>query len=160
MYRYELCLYDLKKLAKRVIDVSMQARITDFKTLSKQELEQKYLQIFGYPAPCGYTKLFLIKELVWQEKYNKLPSELQYRINKLVKEYEKTKTMNITKVKKFGITVGTKFIREYKGEKYEVIAIENGFKYKGKTYKTLSAVANIITGTHWNGKKFFGVANG
>ncbi len=138
----------------------MKNEINKFKSLTKYELKQKYLQNFGYPAPCGYTKLFLIKELIWQEKYNMLPSELQNRINKLVNEYEKTKSVNIKKVKKFEVTVGTKFIREFKGEKHEVVAIENGFKYKDQTYKTLSAIANIITGAHWNGKKFFGVANG
>lgn len=52
------------------------------------------------------------------------------------------------------------FIREFKGEKYEVIAVNGGFIFNGKLYKTLSAVANVITGTHWNRKKFFGVANG
>ncbi len=138
----------------------MKDEINKLKLLSKKELESEYFEIFRHLAPKGYTKSYLIKEIVWQGKYNKLPPELQSRINKLVDEYEKTKSINIKKVKKFGVTVGTKFIREYKGEKYEVVAIENGFKYKDKTYKTLSAVANIITETHWNGKKFFGVANG
>ena len=41
--------------------------------------------------------------------------------------------------------------------KYEVVTVDGGFNFNGKLYKTLSAVANIITGTHWNGKKFFGV---
>ena len=155
-----MCLNDLIKLATRGINVSMQAEVTDLKTLSKQELEEKYLQSFGYSAPIGYTKSYLIKEIIWQEKYNKLSTDLQNRINKLVNEYEKTKSVNIKKVRKFEVTVGTKFIREYKGEKYEVTAKENGFEYQNQTYKTLSAVANVITGTHWNGKKFFGVANG
>lgn len=147
-------------LVYRAIDVSMKEIIDRLKLLSKNELEQEYLLIFGTSAPKGYTKSYLIKEIVWQEKYDKLPSELQSRINKLVNEYEKTKFVNIKKVRKFEVTNGTKFIREFKGEKHEVVAIENGFKYKNKTYKTLSAVANVITGTHWNGKKFFGVAHG
>ena len=67
------------------------------------------------------------------------------------------KEVNINKIKQYGVTAGTKFIREFKGEKHEVIAIENGFKYKNKTYKSLSAIANVITGAHWNGKKFFGL---
>jgi hypothetical protein len=138
----------------------MKDKIDILKLLSKKELESEYFEIFGHLAPKGYTKSYLIKEIVWQEKYNKLSADLQNRINKLVNEYEKTKSVNIKKVRKFEVTNGTKFIREYKGEKYEVTAIENGFKYKEKTYKTLSAVANVITGTHWNGKKFFGVANG
>ena len=82
---------------------------------------------------------------------------MQKRIDKLVSEYSKNKSININKVKQFGVTAGTKFIREFKGEKHEVIAIKNGFKYKNKMYKSLSAIANVITGAHWNGKKFFGL---
>lgn len=85
---------------------------------------------------------------------------MQNKINNLVDNYEKTKSVNTKKIKKFEVTIGTKFIREFKGEKYEVIAVNGGFIFNGKLYKTLSAVANVITGTHWNGKKFFGVANG
>ena len=155
-----MCLNPLTLFAYRAIDVSMKDQIDSLKLLSKKELEIKYFKVFGYSAPEGYTKSYMIKEIAWQEKYNKLPADVQSKINNLVNEYEKTKSVNIKKVKKFEVTNGTKFIREYKGEKYEVVAIENGFKYKDKTYKTLSAVANIITGTHWNGKKFFGVANG
>ena len=138
----------------------MKEKIDRLKLLSKKELEQEYLQVFGILAPKGYTKSYLIKELAWQEEYGKLPENLQSRINKLITEYEKTKSVNLKKIKRFEVTTGTKFIREYKGEKYEVVAIENGFKYKDQTYKTLSAVANVITGTHWNGKKFFGVTHG
>lgn len=78
-------------------------------------------------------------------------------INCLVENYEKTKTVNVKKIKKFNVAIGTKFIREFKGEKYEVVTVDGGFNFDGKLYKTLSAVANVITGTHWNGKKFFGV---
>ena len=78
-------------------------------------------------------------------------------INCLVENYEKTKTVNVKKIKKFNVAIGTKFIREFKGGKYEVVTVDGGFNFNGKLYKTLSAVANIITGTHWNGKKFFGV---
>lgn len=148
------------KLTKRAINVSMQAEVINLKNLSKQELERKYLQIFGYSAPIGYTRSYLIKEIVWQEKYGNLPKELQNRLNSLVVDYEKTKSVNIKKIRKFEVTTGTKFIREYKGNRYEVTAKENGFEYQNQIYKTLSAVANVITGTHWNSKKFFGVANG
>ena len=85
---------------------------------------------------------------------------MQKQINNLVDDYEKTKSVNIRKIKKFEVTIGTKFIREFKGEKYEVTAVDGGFQFNDKLYKTLSAVANEITGTHWNGKNFFGVANG
>ena len=128
------------------------------KLLSNKELQTKWQEIFNIPVPKGYTKSYLVKELTWYYKYKKLPSKLQNQINNLVDNYETTKSVNIKKIRKFEVTIGTKFIREFKGEKYEVIAVDGGFNFNGKLYKTLSAVANVITGTHWNGKKFFGVA--
>ena len=51
---------------------------------------------------------------------------------------------------------GSRLIREWKGRRYEVTALEDGFEFEGRKYRFLSAIANVITGTHWNGKAFFG----
>lgn len=45
--------------------------------------------------------------------------------------------------------------RVYKGHQYVVDVLEDGFAYDGKRYQSLSAVAHVITGGHWNGFKFF-----
>ena len=45
--------------------------------------------------------------------------------------------------------------REFKGRQYDVIVHPNGFEYEGDFYKSLSAVAYAITGSHWNGFHFF-----
>ena len=96
-----------------------------------------------------------IKE--WTKKYGGLSSDIQRKIDKLVAEYDKTQ--RITKDNKIlKITTGTQLIREFGGKQYSVFVANNGYEYEGKTYKSLSAIANIITGKHWNGKKFFGVA--
>ncbi len=131
--------------------------MNDLKILTLKELHIKWQETFKTPAPKGYTKLYLIKELTFHLENKKLSGKLQNQINSLVENYKKTKTVNVKKIKKFDVTIGTKFIRDFKGEKYEVVAVDGGFKFNDKLYKTLSAVANIITGTHWNGKKFFGV---
>ncbi len=151
-----IVLMDLIFTVTRATNVSMD----NLKFLTTKELQFKWQEIFKTPAPKGYTKLYLIKELNFNLENKKLSSNLQNQINSLVENYEKTRTVNVKKIKKFDVTIGTKFIREFKGEKYEVIAVDGGFNFNGKLYKTLSAVANVITGTHWNGKKFFGVANG
>jgi hypothetical protein len=39
-----------------------------------------------------------------------------------------------------------------------VRVLENGFEWNGVVYRSLSAVAKAVTGTHWNGKLFFGLA--
>ncbi len=129
----------------------------DLRILTTKQLQEKYQQIFNIPAPVGLTKSFLIKEISWNIKYKKLPTELQKRIEKLTNNFAITKTADTKKVKKFEVTAGTKFIREFRGQKYEVVAVDGGFKFNEKFYKSLSAIANEITGTRWNGKKFFGV---
>ena len=93
----------------------------------------------------------------WEEKYSSLSPEIQRKIDKLVENYDRTQ--NIEKENKvLSITDGTKLVREFKGKRYSVTVIQNGYEYNGKKYKSLSAIANKITGTRWNGKKFFGVA--
>jgi hypothetical protein len=54
--------------------------------------------------------------------------------------------------------IGTKIMKEYKGNVIEVLVVPDGFSYAGEIYKSLSSIATRITGTKWNGLKFFGVA--
>ena len=93
----------------------------------------------------------------WKRKYGKLSPEVQRKIDKLVDEYDRKQ--KITKDSKaLSIVNGTHLIREFRGKRYSVTVIENGYEFNGKKYKSLTAIANEITGTRWNGKKFFGVA--
>lgn len=93
----------------------------------------------------------------WEEKYGSLSPDLERKINRLVAQYEKTLS-----VKKNDFTLkisdGTKLVRDFKGKRHSVTVISTGYEYNGQNYKSLSAIANEITGTRWNGKKFFGVA--
>ncbi|QDV85689.1 DUF2924 domain-containing protein [Planctomycetes bacterium TBK1r] len=50
---------------------------------------------------------------------------------------------------------GTLITRVYKGQELRVRVLANGFEYEGEFYKSLSAVAKKITGSHWSGNKFF-----
>lgn len=130
------------------------------KELSKEELLIKWFDIFQMPAPDHLSKPYLIKNIAWQLEFGGLSTHVQKQIDNLVEKYAKTKLLSlndIKKLQKFEVTAGTRFLREFKGKKHEVTALEKGFDYNGKTYKSLSAIANKITGTRWNGKKFFGV---
>lgn len=132
----------------------------ELKKLTTAQLRKKWGEIHNHPAPEYLTKSYLIKEIIWQSKYGMLPVHVKKQIDKLVEQYAKTKSIDsktIKKLQKFNVTAGTRFIREFKGKKYEVTALDKGFSYNGKTYKSLSAIANEITGTRWNGKKFFGI---
>ena len=52
---------------------------------------------------------------------------------------------------------GTLITREYRGETIQVKIMPAGFEHEGEVYKSLSAVARAVTGTHWNGYHFFGL---
>ena len=52
---------------------------------------------------------------------------------------------------------GTVLVREHAGTLHRVMALDDGFAWNGRTYDSLSKVALAITGTRWNGPRFFGL---
>jgi hypothetical protein len=52
---------------------------------------------------------------------------------------------------------GTVLVREYQGERHSVIVASGGFVWREATYASLSTIARLVTGTNWNGPKFFGL---
>jgi hypothetical protein len=52
---------------------------------------------------------------------------------------------------------GTQLVREHDGVFHRVTVLETGFEWAGEAYASLSAVATAITGTNWNGHRFFGL---
>ena len=93
----------------------------------------------------------------WEEKYRPIAPEILRKINKLVEQYDKTQQVDKDS-KALLIVDGTKLVREFRGRRYTVLVLQDSYEFNGEKYRSLSAVANQITGTHWNGKKFFGVA--
>ncbi len=101
---------------------------------------------------------------IWKEKYGDFSPEVKAMLETLVDEISKTKAQaqepcTLKKILKKGITKSGSFIREYNGRAHEVfVKGEKEYLYDGVTYTSLSAVAFKITGTKWNGKRFFGAA--
>jgi hypothetical protein len=56
------------------------------------------------------------------------------------------------------LTPGTRLVRDWRGQGHTVIVLGDGFEYDGKHWKSLTAIAKAITGNHWNGPLFFGLA--
>lgn len=52
---------------------------------------------------------------------------------------------------------GARIAREWQGKRYEVDVVEGGFVHAGVRYASLSQIARAITGTRWNGPRFFGL---
>jgi hypothetical protein len=54
---------------------------------------------------------------------------------------------------------GTHLVREWNGRTYQVEVLEKGFRMDNREYHSLSALAQKITGAHWSGPRFFGLAS-
>ena len=52
---------------------------------------------------------------------------------------------------------GTILVREWQGTTHHVTVVDEGFLWNGRTYRSLSGIARAITGTNWNGPRFFGM---
>ena len=58
------------------------------------------------------------------------------------------------------LKAGTVLIREYAGASHHVMVTKDGYSWNGQTFSSLSQVATAITGTRWNGPRFFGLQSG
>jgi hypothetical protein len=79
------------------------------------------------------------------------------KIQAAVREISRPK--NYGSLRKFTPMVGTKIVKEYRGQIHEILVVSDGFAYAGAIFSSLSAIANKITGTKWNGIKFFNLNN-
>ena len=55
------------------------------------------------------------------------------------------------------LKIGAEFVREHDGVLHRVRVVEGGYAWSGTTYRSLSEAARAITGTRWNGPRFFGL---
>jgi hypothetical protein len=58
------------------------------------------------------------------------------------------------------LKAGTVLVREFGGARHTVTIVPEGFVWQEKTYSSLTAIARVITGTNWNGPRFFGLREG
>ena len=131
--------------------------LEELKGLSNQKLQFYWDIFYRYPLrgrKCKYRSLWYAiqcelyscklaeKYITRLDKYSVAPEEKIRRANK----------------KRYYLAVGTILTKIYKGKTFQVIVKgESSYEYKEKTYPTLSAVANEITGAHVSGPKFFGL---
>jgi len=137
--------------------------------LSSKQLHDEYTRLTG-ESYFTRNRKSLIRKIAWlYQTADTPPLSLMAldRVEELVKDTKlriyphqdfKIETPeNKPKQNGFHLQVGTTLTREYKGETYEVIILDRGFLWHNKVFKSISAVAQAITGTHWNGKLFFGL---
>ena len=59
-----------------------------------------------------------------------------------------------------GLKAGALLVREWNGKLERVMILEDSFAWNGQTFSSLSQIAKAMTGTNWNGHRFFGLRQG
>lgn len=128
--------------------------------LSLEDLKARFEELYGFtPATINSDSMrrriaYRLQEI----QIGGLSQEAEEYLDALVEDDPLAK-LEAQKARKYTCTKGTRFIRDWNGVTYEVIVQgPSRFEFNGTIYKSLSAIAQAITGTHWNGKRFFGVS--
>lgn len=67
---------------------------------------------------------------------------------------------DLTKARKVTLKPGARLVRAWGGETHEILVVEDGFLWQGRTWRSLSVIAREMTGTQWSGPRFFGLKAG
>ena len=153
--------------------------IAALKRLTMQDLRAKYAEVFGDATPSG-NRAWLVKRVIWRlqalaegdlserarQRAAELADDAELRVippapprpAKAVATPSPAPTAaGAARGTVPGPMPGTVLTRTYKGERLEVRVLTTGFEFEGAVYASLSAVAQAITGAHWNGRLFFGL---
>jgi hypothetical protein len=135
------------------------ARLAALKAMSVNELKTEWQAMFDAPAPNN-SRTFLEIRLAYRIQeltYGGPDKQTRRLLDLLADEVEGTLTRKAQIADPRNPVVGTKLIREWDGVAHTVTVLKDGFDWGGQRYKSLSAVARAITGTRWNGYRFFGL---
>lgn len=134
-------------------------QLAALKRMTVVELKAKWEGLFGTPAPNN-SRSFLELRLGYRIQELTLggPSrETRRTLDLLADEIEGKIGRKAIIADRRNPVVGTRLVREWGGVEHTVTVMKDGFDWQGRKFKSLSAVARAITGTQWNGYRFFGL---
>jgi Protein of unknown function (DUF2924) len=136
----------------------LDGEITGLVDRSTQELRRAWRTLHHSGPPLGLSRDLIIRGLAdkLQQRAHGAPSRaLQRRLRILAADFEKgARSFDPRIVLKTGATL----VRQWCGHTHTVLVREDGFEYKGQRYRSLTVIAERITGAHWSGPRFFGVS--
>ncbi len=132
---------------------TIEAEVDHVGSLGIVALRQRWRAMFGATPPSGLTKDIIARMIAYrihEEAFGGLDRETIKLLDRLARG---------DKPNEFGrrLKPGTVLIREYQGERHTVTVVPDGFIWQGSTYSSLTTIARTITGTAWNGPRFFGL---
>jgi hypothetical protein len=149
--------------------------VADLRRQTVSQLRTRYAELFG-EASRSANKQYLVRRIAWRVQANR-EGDLSERARKRAAELANDADLRVTAPRAGkaaddgGSTTtgrlatgdcrkpvpGTTLRRLYQGRAVLVHVLAEGFEYEGRVYRSLTAVAQAVTGAHWNGRLFFGL---
>jgi len=132
---------------------AVEAEVGRIRSLGITALRARWRLMFGAPPPAGLTK-DMIKRVIAHRIQERAFGGLDRETKKLLDRLARGKTRAEFNRR---LKPGAVLVREYQGTRHTVTVVPEGFSWQGATYPSLSIIARAITGTSWNGPRFFGL---
>jgi hypothetical protein len=145
--------------SKRPVD----DEIAYLRGLDLRGLRARWQGIFQRQAPAHLTRHLLFAVIAYREQADRFgdldPAIRQVLDRTIAKEAGPTMSSRLASFdqKRTELKPGTVLVREWDRQSQRVTVMADGFAWNGRTYDSLSKVAFAITGTRWNGPRFFGL---
>ena len=133
-------------------DKKLLSKIAALPIIPTLELKKMWRELYGSEPPA-FNRVYLEQRLTYRLQeiaYGGLSERTIEQLKKL--RSKKSEGKKIVKP-----PTGTVLVKEYDGVEHRVRVLADGLDYNGQKFKSLSAIAKQITGTHWNGPMFFGL---
>ena len=137
--------------------------IAHLRGLDLRGLRARWHSIFGRQAPSHLTRHLLFSVIAYRlqaDRFGDLDHATRQVLDRTVaKEAGPAMSARLASFdqKRNELTPGTVLVREWDRQSQRVMVLADGFAWNGQTYDSLSKVAFAITGTKWNGPRFFGL---
>jgi hypothetical protein len=132
---------------------AIEARIGHIRALGIEAPRKRWRLISGATPPKGPTKVLIARMIAYRiqrDAFGGLDRETDRLLERLARG---GKPPGLSR----RLKAGTVLVREYQGERHTVTVVPGGFLWQEGVYPSLSVIARAITGTAWNGPRFFGL---
>ena len=126
--------------------------IAGLRMLSRQQLKDRWRELFKAAPPAAFTPDLLARGIAWQLQERALGGH-SASARAALKCTDGRKTPP-----RPALRPGNRLVRRWRGRTYVVEVADAGFALEGEQFGSLSEVARKITGTRWSGPRFFGLS--
>lgn len=136
----------------------IEAAIVRLQSLAIDDLRQEWQRHHQSPPPKRLSRDILLRGITYQLQENAFGGLSKSALRKL--QTSETAVAPIEKLRRprASFKPGTRLVREWHGVTHTVVIVKDGVEWKGQRYRSLTVVAREITGAHWSGPRFFGLA--